>query len=398
MARAHRRATLPGLDGYWSRLSDDELLSTSFTTDDPESLSYLQEEEPPKDQTPIVEYLYDFTKTDHASIRCVHCKYPNHLKGIVIKLADGRRYLVGHDCGAKLYGARFKELMEDFEGAKTRALLITRMRRLKEALPRFQDYLRMLRRHPCISAYPQLRESFRKEMRPLWGRLVLACFNDRGDLVIQHQVHDPEEERRADEEYQRDVTAWRALSRVEREKFALPLPPVKPIYKLVPERAGHLPTPTFFSEQPFSVPDFHLIITQLEQLSSTADIDEKSLSLYRHRARFNKAEIDARGSLEATNAHMQLVLWQTNDLLEKLEKMIEKLAEPVRLFRGPVLSTVCRWANAHNDLHSVYRATGKTIEETDVCGAVRTLQLPPSFHVPSLDGIEAFRDAINLTT
>lgn len=38
MARAHGRAELPGLDGYWSRLSDEELLTISFTTSDPESL------------------------------------------------------------------------------------------------------------------------------------------------------------------------------------------------------------------------------------------------------------------------------------------------------------------------------------------------------------------------
>jgi hypothetical protein len=397
MSRAHGRATLPGLDGYWSRLSDDQLLSTSFTADDPERLPDLREEEPPTDQTPIVEYLYDFTKTDHANIRCVHCKYPNHKMGIVLKLADGRRYLVGHECGAKLYGARFRELMEDFEGAKTRALLITRMRRLKAALPAFYDYLHELRRHPCVSAYPWLRDHFRKEMPRLWGELKLACHNDQGALIVHRQAHDPDAERQADEQYRRDVAAWRALSRTDRKKYARPLAPAKPIYKWVPEHVGRLPTATFFSERPFSVQDFHTIITHLEQLSSTAEINEKHLSLYRDRARFNPAERDARGSLEETNAFMKLALWQANDLLTKLETQIEQLAEPARLFRAPVLSMICRWANAHHDLRSEFVVIGKAIQETNSRGIVRTIHLPPGFSVPDLEGIEKFRDAINIT-
>ena len=63
MTRAHGRAELPGLDGYWSRLSDEELLAISFSTSDPENLPGLVHALPPPEPLPIVEQAYDFRGT-----------------------------------------------------------------------------------------------------------------------------------------------------------------------------------------------------------------------------------------------------------------------------------------------------------------------------------------------
>lgn len=90
---------------------------------------------------------------------------------------------------------------------------------------------------------------------------------------------------------------------------------------------------------------------------------------------------------------MNQVLFQTNTLLRKLEQQIQKLAEPSRLFRAPVPHTLCRWANAH--LPNDYTVVGRAIQVTDPYGHVDVLALPKEFVVPPLDGIEAFRAAIN---
>lgn len=93
---------------------------------------------------------------------------------------------------------------------------------------------------------------------------------------------------------------------------------------------------------------------------------------------------------------MKQVLWQANTLLDRLEEQIAKLAEPIRLFRSPVLHTISRWASEHPRLRCEYEVVGKTtIQETDPDSVVRTISLPENFVAPSTDGIEAFRRAIS---
>jgi hypothetical protein len=84
MTRAHGRAELPGLDGYWSRLSDEELLAISFSTSDPKNLPGLVHALPPPEPLPIIEQAYDFRGTHHARLRCVQCNRPIHLAGFVL--------------------------------------------------------------------------------------------------------------------------------------------------------------------------------------------------------------------------------------------------------------------------------------------------------------------------
>ncbi len=206
---------------------------------------------------------------------------------------------------------------------------------------------------------------------------------------------DPDAEKRADAQYERDLEWWNGLSKSQRKnRYHRPQPPVKPIYKTVIENAGHLPTPTFFTAKAFSSLDFHAVLSQFERLSSTVGIDEKLLSVYGLRAKFDKSELEMRGSLVDTTAYRKQTLFQANMLLAKLEEQIEQIAEPVRLFRGPVLDMICRWANTH--LPNEYAVVGKTIVESDAYGQVGVLGLPAQFVIPPLDGIETFRRAINI--
>jgi hypothetical protein len=395
MTRAHGRAELPDLDGYWGRLSDEELLEKTFTTGDPENLANLCLEVPPEDQIPIVEYAYDFRATKRDRIRCVHCKYHNHLAGFVLQLSDGRRYLVGHECGDKLYGAKFDIIHREFEAARSRALLLKRMRALRAALPAFLDYLAQLRRSPVMGAYEAVRDDLRMSSR-LWGELVMACYNDHGKLYIDRHIQDIETEKRTDQEYARDLDQWKSMSHAQRKKYHRPQPPAKPIYKTVTEFAGQLPTESFFSEKPFSRRDFEAIVSQFEELSRHRNLDERALSLYSLRAKLDKAERDARRSLADTGAYMKQTLWQANTLLDRLQELIAKLAEPARLFRQPVMEMICRWANEHPRLHCHYVPENNRLTETDNYDKTQIVTLDPRFSVPSVDPIEAFRRAINI--
>lgn len=103
---------------YWSTLTEEQLLRTAFTTNDPESLDGLIEDVPATEELPFVELWYDFRGTKRERFRCVHCRYHNHLAGYVIKTTEGQRFLVGHECGDKLYGADFEILRSDYDQAR----------------------------------------------------------------------------------------------------------------------------------------------------------------------------------------------------------------------------------------------------------------------------------------
>jgi hypothetical protein len=395
MKKSRSKASTPGLDGYWSRLKDDELLSITFTTGDPENLPGLVPDVPPPDQRPIVEYTYDFRGAKRPHIRCVHCKYPNHLAGFVLKLTDGRRFLVGHDCGSKIYGTDFYALKSDFDRARDRQSLLQRMENLRAALPEFNRDLAGLRNHPAMTHFEQLRGKFKSEMPRLWGELTIACYGMQGNLVIDRHVLDPEAERRAVQEYREDIEQWRKLSHAQRKKYNRPQPPQKPVYKIVSELSGRLPTETFFGTNYFSRSDFNAVINQFEQLARTDELDERSLSVYRIRATYDRSERDLRGSLAFTNAFMKQTLWQANVLLGKLEELISRLSEPLRLFNRQTLEAICKWANEHPKLKCEYAVIRGAIQEIGQDGRIRTLSLSESFSAPSTENIEKFRSAIN---
>lgn len=158
---------------------------------------------------------------------------------------DDRRFLVGQDCGAKIYGAHFDTIMREFEGARSRASLLPRMQHLKAALPSFNMYLASLRADLSVIGFGALRAEMRYRMPRLWGELVMACLNNHGKLLIDRQIPDPEAEKRADQEYERDMQQWNGMSNAQRKKYHRPLPPVKPIYKTITETAGQRATPDF---------------------------------------------------------------------------------------------------------------------------------------------------------
>ncbi|HEY8162874.1 MAG: hypothetical protein ACR650_10290 [Methylocystis sp.] len=70
---------------------------------------------------------------------------------------------------------------------------------------------------------------------------------------------------------------------------------------------------------------------------------------------------------------MAQALFQTSELLRGLEGHVQKLAEPIRLFRAPVLHSLCRWANTK--LPNEYAVVGHAITVTGPYGHVDPQQV-----------------------
>ncbi|MEH3146423.1 MAG: hypothetical protein PGN34_13985 [Methylobacterium frigidaeris] len=172
---------------YWSTKTDDELLSTQLTTDDPESLEELSEDQPP-DEEALVEMAYNVSGRERGMVRCVFCKHPNHFNGVVMRYKSGTRRLVGRDCAGKHYGVTFDLLARDFDAARDRRDYVEQQRLV---MARDRDILGMMatmRADPSVAEFGEVRRRLREFVgEKLWPKLVRIADGD-GRLVVERRV------------------------------------------------------------------------------------------------------------------------------------------------------------------------------------------------------------------
>jgi hypothetical protein len=177
---------------FWSRLSDEELLTTNFHADNPEMLENLLDSPPGGDEVPEIEFTYDTTFSGMGMVRCVRCKKKarNHNKGFVLQFLDGRRMLIGKDCGEKLYGATFHFVKADFtEAVNRKEALVHRASVLKNKTT-ICDLFDALAGAECWRTYSDVKRDFNSSMSELSADLAKAVARQDGALSSEQKVRD----------------------------------------------------------------------------------------------------------------------------------------------------------------------------------------------------------------
>jgi hypothetical protein len=124
---------------HWDTVGDEHLLSVELTTDNPETLENLVPYVPSAPGETFVEFAYDLRKLERPKFRCAHC-HQRHLAGVVVN-KDGQRFLVGHVCGAHIYGTNFAVLKKDYDAAVVRQDILRRVREIRGAVTQFLAWL-----------------------------------------------------------------------------------------------------------------------------------------------------------------------------------------------------------------------------------------------------------------
>ncbi|MGY4173982.1 hypothetical protein [Bradyrhizobium sp. USDA 4529] len=381
-------------ESYWSSLTEEQLLRTAFTTDDPESLLGLIEDVPSSDQLPFVEYWYDFRGTKRERIRCVHCRYHNHLAGYVIRTDNGQRFLVGHECGDKLYGADFEDLRRDYDNARDYAKNLRRWRNLQEALPDFLEWLSELQRCPAVRAYRDTKKAFRDEMPKLFNAIAASLRRDQGVLSVFEQLRDFDAENRAVERYEREKEEWDKLTTTERKNRRRydgdkgPQPPRLPMFKSVPRPVLTVRANRFFCDYTLPHQELADVVTGFQDL--VAEINGATLNAAAYEGRTDQRHRDRRHLFAST---FKGVFGRMNTLLDRVRGAADQIAELEDFFRLDGLAALVHWANLQPKINERFALSGKGI---GIEGVTRTMvSLPPGFSVLSLDGLEAFIAAVN---
>jgi hypothetical protein len=381
---------------YWRSLSDEELLRISFTTKDPESLAGLVEEVPDTGGgPPIVEYGYDFRGSKRSFIRCAHCGYPNHLAGYVIKTSGDIRFLVGHDCGDKIYGADFAGIRRDYENARNYADDLKRWRNLQAGFPAFFEYLIQLQRCAEVRAFRDKRATFRKAFPRLFGEIAIASDRHNGALHLEEKIRDFNAEARAEEFYERDLADWNSYrateqKKLKREGYRKPVAPILPMYKMVPKVVMTVRASEFFSDQQLPHETLSTILRAFENLS--ADLASKSLQNAAWDGKRHGKHLK-RLSRHTFATTYRETFRQANALLDQIETQLDVVDRFAAFFDPTTLAAVAQWANEHPSIlaNVVVRDRG-LVAEWDSTVAV---SLPPNFKAPDREPLNAFRRAVN---
>jgi hypothetical protein len=177
---------------YWKGLSDHEVMKRQIDVADPESLPNLLAEEPLIDEIPEIEFEYDTLLTGGKKLRCVHCKKTarNHNRGFVLQYADGRRMLIGKDCGQKLYGAEWGGIEHDFKAIKSRRALLEQRQAILTARAQAIPLIEQIAGAPCWEFYWKHRRSFVHAFPDLAGSLGQIVNRNDGALMAEQRVRD----------------------------------------------------------------------------------------------------------------------------------------------------------------------------------------------------------------
>ncbi len=379
---------------HWSTLSEEDLLRTTFTTSDPESLDGLVEDVPAAtSEPPYVEYWYDFRGSKRERIRCVHCRYHNHLAGYVLKTAQGSRFLVGHDCGDKLYGAAFEALRSDYDDAREYASNLRRWRHLLAALPEFLEWLSSLQKCAAVRTFRDTKRDFRAELPRLFGAIAVALYKDKGVLSAEEKLRDFAAEERAEERFEREKEAWEKLTATERKNRRrydgekAPQPPSLPIFKHTSKPVMTVRAAKFFSEHQLPHEDLASVQSAFQTLAQ--EINGATLKAAAYEGRKDDWQRERRHLFAST---FKGVFGRTSALLDSIRSIVDDVGEMAAFFSLESLSTVVPWANQHPKIKEQFVLRGRGVA---LVPAGKIVALPADFSVPSLDSIERFVQAIN---
>jgi hypothetical protein len=175
-----------GKDGkggnHWSKLSDEELLGTELTTDDPGSLEGLVTALPDGYEDSYVEYSYDLRGSDRDELVCVHGHH-RHLAGFVMR-KDDLRWLVGWMCGASIYGERFGQHKADFNAAVERRKRLTKRREVEYLTRPLTEWLNRAYASNVFEQYQYIRDQLKDKLPWIWrnARRILDSISLTGKL------------------------------------------------------------------------------------------------------------------------------------------------------------------------------------------------------------------------
>lgn len=299
-----------------------------------------------------------------------------HKRGYVFRDEQERRYLIGHECGAKHLGlGNWQSFTAGREQLEDRASSLRVIRDLAEAFRLQRDWIAQLPENPAIRAFDALRRQIAADLPELSAAAKAVMARADGMLTIPVSLRDfaAEERRRVREAQARE---WYGnQTDVERKAFhakggRVPGSDGTPIITRGTHALGTLQGRSVFS----STPAQSLVMRQLLPL-----ID-----------RFL-----AEPTTPTTRKGLVEVTRNAKELVARLERTRAAVDDAVLFFERGNLENVARWADAHEFDGRRYSMRSGQIEMEKVDGGVlQNLTRPPALKALERAQFETLQGAI----
>lgn len=366
--------------------SDQWLLKRHFQIDDPEILPGLIHARPAHLEGFEVEFEYDQRPPDlpkgskQGMVRCVQCTTsPNHWLGFVFKHPDGRRMLVGKDCGKSKHDADYEEIKRGFDRSKSRQHDLKVISQAWSKLPSFVDSLAGTADHPSYDKLEQAQADFKTYMKPIYQRLT-ACAR-MGQKVIAHEEV-PNAEAMAQRRARNKEVRAKLLAMPKSERRRL-------------EVIGELPQLEDESKPIMKTNVIGSFALQGSQLFGTAKIGDNrdvirgvgrlAKAFYDNLQNQNSANLMSR---ELSNERVKL-----ESMAQKVLDAMEEIATMANFFESDHLQKIAAWASGHDGDGATYEpvANGLVRNGSSVIG------LPPGFALPDDSFLRDFGKEVNVS-
>lgn len=353
---------------YWRDLSEKDLLELEFTTTDPERIPGMSDAPPPPGPV-IIEFKYDVSGRQ-SKARCVHCKFDNHFRGFVIRVADGTRRLVGKDCGRKLYGGLFEQAHQDFKSALSLATALKRRQRLLQAEALLTDGLSNLLCHRSSRQYSGVAWQIWRVLGDETIAALSTIAKRGGNLTVPKRIRDFAAEERevlAPEH----ANALDKLNRTEQKRY---------------RRRHNLP----------DAERYIWIDQSVGQLKGTAIFESREMG--DRLEHLQREVINCFGALRQktkwNETSLSLASKQLSDLIANIERQVAKLRAPIDFFEQAHLSALCEWDEHRPDGIGLGCGDG-WIGRPNQYGEMDRAKYPPQYEMPPIEFIKSFRIAVD---
>ena len=324
--KPRRPRPLPPADGYTliklPSLSDEEMLAHKFVIQDPTEIEDVADGIPPTDQYLTYEGRYEASQD-------LSCAFAHrHRKGYVFRDEEGRRYRIGHNCGAKHFNlGQWRTFTRDRAQLEDRAGYLRFVRDLDSDFRKHRDWIASLPNSAPVIAYDGLKLELRRSMKPLVDECRRVLSREQGNLLVEHRERDFEAEQRELDKALGDQQQYDRKEKVEQEnllKAGIKRPIVKtpPRYKIAVRNLGLLQGASLFED------------TQPLNRRSIDLLRLVDAFLNRPQSNFDKA------SLIAISRNAQV-------LVDRLRNFSFELNEAISFFSPNHIPLVAGWADHH---------------------------------------------------
>lgn len=368
-----------------------KILNRRFHTDSPESEPNVCQELPSDYMNAELEFSYDLKEIRPENAWCSHCKKYNHQKGFLMRTKSGYGFMIGKDCGERLFGLEFNKNYNIFRQEKEKQSRLIRFDKARHCIDQTIKNFEDLTTHEAFSLYNSFQSNFRVMFPELHGELLkrinlfyseLTLTISEPDNALQRQLNSYKDELNLlmEKRTRRQITVTEMKnsrsflqSQINYLKLEIKNKPMSYVTKNL--NLGNFAGPDFISEEI----KLEIIKKQLHKMKAIKNISHTDKVL------------------DMKNNEISQLLEEIKTCCKVVLECVGKLKNFTDFHNTENILKVCKWANLNPECSGEYvyhEASIKLYEHVDDNDPIEYI-IPNNFRLPSMDGLQAMLKALS---